>query len=115
MRWGFVLLCLALASGCAVKETSLHVERPALLTLSGIRAVRIVDDGFVPRTVEIAAGTEVTWANLDARDHTVSFSSIPAEYDIPSGAQARHRFDEAGTYEYASRTAPNKRGHIIVT
>jgi plastocyanin len=121
MRGEIILLSIVLLAGCTVQHDSVQVqgetvrdEATGKLLFSGIETVSIVDGGFVPRTLEIGRGTEVNWVNLDRTGHTISFSSIPVDERIPSGAQVSMRFTEAGEFEYASRTAPRKRGYIIV-
>jgi plastocyanin len=110
------ILALVLLAGCAVQPESVVVleQKTGELRLSGTEVVRIIGDGFVPRTLEVERGTEVVWVNLDRRDHTVSFSSIVMERYIPSGAQVSYVFKEPGAFEYTSRLNPRQRGHIIV-
>ena len=77
-------------------------------------AIRVSGDGFVPRELVIPKGTEVIWTNVDTEDHTVTFTRISYDEELPVGASAHREFTEIGEFSYVSRTTGN-RGLIIVT
>jgi plastocyanin len=114
---GIIIMTALVLAGCTYLPEQSAVEGVTGETESavenGAEIVRIFSGGFAPREIEVNKGTEVIWVNIDRADHTVSFSSIPVDADVPSGAQASHVFDETGSFEYAS-SKDGQRGHIIV-
>ena len=79
-------------------------------------AVEIVNFAFAPQTLEIAAGTTVTFVNNDTSPHTATADD--GSFDtgaIDPGASAEATFDTPGTYTYICSFHPNMTGTIIVT
>lgn len=66
--------------------------------------VQAIDNTFRPAEVEVAAGTEVVWANDGRNEHNV----VPAADDdwgveadaFAPGDEYSYRFTEPGTYDY---------------
>ena len=85
--------------------------------------VSIVDFGFTPASLTVAAGTTVTWTNTGAVIHSVtsdtgafdSSPSCPGGACINPGASYSHRFAQAGTFAYHCRVHSNMTGTVIVT
>ncbi|HEV2107824.1 MAG TPA: cupredoxin family copper-binding protein [Thermomicrobiales bacterium] len=80
-------------------------------------AVEIVSYTF-PEQLEVAAGTTVTWTNMDSVPHTVT--SNPNGDAFQSGALREGEtftftFTEAGTYEYFCEFHPGMKGTVVVT
>lgn len=71
------------------------------------------DDGFSPQLLEIDAGQEVTFANLDDKQHTATGSDWDTGA-IDTGATVTIPFDKAGTYSYACQFHPHMTGTINV-
>ena len=71
---------------------------------------------FSPTPLTVAQGTTVSWMNRDDIPHALycpalSLRSQPLETnDI-----FRHRFDNAGTFDYICSIHPNMRGRIVVS
>lgn len=91
-------------------------EEAAYPLAEGENAINILDYGFRPATLEVQAGTEVTWHNNDVLIHTVtaddgSFNSGA----LRPGASFTHTFEEPGTYEYFCAIHPAMTGTIVVT
>lgn len=79
-------------------------------------AIEIVDFAFSPATIEIPAGTVVTWTNNDSAPHTVTADD--GSFDsgtIESGASFSLPFNEPGTYTYHCEFHPNMTATIVVT
>jgi plastocyanin len=82
----------------------------------GENEVSIFDYTFMPGTIEVTAGTTVTWVNNDVIVHTVtasdgSFDSGP----IQQGETFSFTFEEAGEFEYTSSASRNiTPGTIVV-
>lgn len=89
---------------------------------------------FSPASLEIDAGTEVTWTNRDAEVVHTATSGLPGDKGVPGldngtqpkpdgtfdgemdGADASFSFtfDEAGTYAYFCRVHQSMTGEIVV-
>lgn len=85
-------------------------------------AVEIDDFAYDPESVEVAAGTTVTWSNEDATRHTVTAGSEdapdPEAFDLEvdeQGQTVSFTFDEPGTYAYYCVLHPFMEGTIEVT
>ena len=78
-------------------------------------AVAIKDFKF-PATVEVAAGSTITWTNEDDFAHTVtaedeSFDSM----DIDADGTFEHTFDDPGTYAYFCNIHNYMKGTVVVS
>ena len=82
---------------------------------TGALAVRIQDFAFDPPTVEIPAGTIVTWTNLDAVAHTATAADGAFDSgNLDPGQSFSFTFDAPGTHDYVCRYHPNMRGTVVV-
>jgi plastocyanin len=79
-------------------------------------AVSLVDEEFVPSSIEVATGGTVTWSNDDGDDtHTVTADDGSFSSDVlEGGATYSHTFTEAGTFPYACLIHPEMRGTVVV-
>jgi plastocyanin len=83
---------------------------------AGEPAVEIVNFAFAPETLEVEAGTTVTWTNNDAAPHTVT--SDDGAFDsgtIDPGGSFEFTFDEAGSFAYHCDIHPRMTATIEVT
>lgn len=81
--------------------------------------VTIERSHFAPDPVEITAGSEVAFENLDAFAHTVT-SAEGSEMAFDSGELGQDEvftqtFDEAGTYAYFCEIHPTMRAEVVVS
>ena len=77
--------------------------------------VSISDFAFAPGTLEVSAGTEVTWTNADPTDHTVTaFDGGFGSDSLGDGATFSHTFSEPGTYPYRCAIHPDMEGKVKV-
>lgn len=78
-------------------------------------AVEIIDLDYEPRTVTVAAGTEVLWTNTGVAPHTVTArdGSFTSEL-LQTGGQYRRVFDQAGSFEYFCTLHTDMVGTVIV-
>lgn len=75
----------------------------------------IADFAYVPRTLQVAAGTKVTWTNRDTANHTVTFAKGPGDLgNIDPGRRVSARFARAGRYAYLCQYHPSMHGVIAV-
>jgi plastocyanin len=77
--------------------------------------VTIKDFAFHPKTLEISAGSTVTWTNADGDTHTVTSSNgaftSPA---LDSGETFSQTFTAPGTYNYFCALHPHMTAQVIV-
>jgi plastocyanin len=82
---------------------------------SGDTSVAISGFAFDPGTVEVEAGTKVTWSNDDPAPHTVTAEDGDFDSDILDGGQSfSFTFDEPGTYTYLCNVHPDMKGTVKV-
>jgi 3',5'-cyclic-AMP phosphodiesterase len=70
---------------------------------------------FAPGTVNVAAGSTITWTNHDYVPHNIV--AVDKRFTSPvldTGQQYSHRFDAAGTYAYFCSLHPRMTGRIVV-
>lgn len=84
------------------------------------KGVTIVDFAFDPSTIEVAAGSTVTWTNEDGVTHTVTAGapgSAEETFDesLDGGATAEVTFDEAGTFPYFCAIHTDMTGEVVVS
>ncbi len=71
---------------------------------------------FEPETIEVDAGTRVTWTNNDDFPHNVHLlDGSDASVSLPVGESGSLTFDEPGTVEYECSLHPQQmQGTVIV-
>ena len=119
-----VVALLAAACGSSSKPASNPIEQPPL-DLRNQRRVEInaADNLFDPVTIEITAGTTVTWHNTDNVAHDVRKSVDGQDFGAPfgvrvpqfgPGATYSFRFDKPGVYFYTCTIHTGMNGKIQV-
>jgi plastocyanin len=79
-------------------------------------SVSIVDFAFQPASVEVAAGSTVTWTNSGAAPHTVTADNGAFDSgQLAPGASFSQTFDTAGTFTYHCEIHPQMTATITVT
>jgi plastocyanin len=95
-----------------------HAPVIAPLTSTGRSDVSIAGFAFNPAVVAVAAGTTVTWTNLDAFPHTTTSgvgSSDPWDSgSLDQGAIFTRTFDSPGSYGYFCAIHPGMTGTVLV-
>jgi plastocyanin len=82
----------------------------------GGAAVTIVDFAFQPASLEVPAGTTVTWTNSGAAPHTVTADNGAFDSGrLAPGASFSQTFGTAGTFTYHCEIHPQMTGSIVVT
>jgi plastocyanin len=79
------------------------------------RTVLIENYAFIPATLTIAPGTQVTWTNKDDDPHTVTADD--GSFDskgLGQGDEFRHTFTKAGRYAIHCAAHPFMKAVIIV-
>jgi plastocyanin len=98
----------------APTEAPVPTEAPA--SPSAAAAVTIQNFAFSPVSLEVAAGTTVTWTNNDGTAH--SATADDGSWDtgsIAPGDSASITFDTPGTYTYHCMFHPSMTATIVVT
>lgn len=82
---------------------------------TGAQAVQIENFAFGPETLEIPAGTTVTWTNLDSVAHTATADDGTFDSgNLNANESFSFRFDTPGTYVYNCSYHPSMQGTITV-
>jgi len=77
--------------------------------------VKIDNFSFSPATLEIKAGTTVTWTNADDIPHTVvSNDKIFKSKALDTDEKFSFKFDKAGTYPYFCSLHPKMTAKVVV-
>jgi plastocyanin len=114
-----VLIMFALAAvtlGASVLPAALAQDAAPTAPAQGESAVTIANFAFQPASLQIAAGTTVTWTNADSTAHTVT--SDEGAFDagpLAPGASFTQTFDIPGTYTYHCQIHHFMTGTIVVS
>jgi plastocyanin len=82
----------------------------------GGTAVSIVDFAFQPTSIEVPAGSTVTWTNAGAATHTVTADDGTFDSgQLKPGANFSQTFTTPGTYTYHCEIHPQMTGTVVVT
>jgi plastocyanin len=77
--------------------------------------VKIDNFSFSPATLEIKAGTRVTWTNADDIPHTVvSDEKIFKSKALDTGEKFSFTFEKSGTYLYFCSLHPKMTAKVVV-
>jgi plastocyanin len=106
---GLVLLLTVIGCDGGEEETASSVP-------AAEETVEIADFAFAPEELTIAAGSSVTWVNMDPNlPHTAtSDDEVFDSGSLTEGAEFSFTFDEAGTYAYFCQVHPTMRGSVVV-
>ena len=82
--------------------------------------VTIQDFAFAPESIEVEAGTTLTWSNGDGVTHTVTSGADGAsdgtfDESVEGGESAEISFGEAGTFAYFCAIHPTMTGEVVVS
>jgi len=91
-----VLLCIGIIYSCS-KNSAPAPVKPAVANADA----QIQNFAFSPATINIKAGTTVTWKNMDSAPHTVT--ALTGAFDsgsIATNSTFKFQFNTPGTYVY---------------
>jgi len=109
------LIVSACSGGGAASPASTEVPSAAA-PAAGAGAVTIVDFGFQPTDLTVAAGSTVTWTNTGDATHTVKWSDgTPESAGLTTSATYARTFETAGAYPYVCGIHGSMTGTITVT
>ena len=97
----------------ATRASDLATEPTSQATVS----VKIENFSFLPKELEIAAGTTVTWQNADDVPHTATSKDDPQVFDsgpLDTDDKVSFTFSKPGKYAYYCKVHPHMTGVVIV-
>ena len=115
---GLAAVVSLIVAACGAGTTSPAASQAASPAgpAAGPGAVSIIDFGFQPADLTVAAGSTVTWTNTGAATHTVKWSDgTPELSGLAAGATYDRTFDAAGSYPYVCGIHGSMSGTITVT
>jgi plastocyanin len=95
-------------------KTSVRVTQP---TTVATFSVKIENFAFVPRELDVAVGTTVTWQNADDVPHTATSKDDPQVFDsgpLDTDDKFSFTFSKPGKYAYYCKVHPHMTGVIVV-
>lgn len=103
-------------TGCDADDTTDDPADDTAEPADGAAAqVDIVDNGFDPGDVEVAAGETVEWVHTGNAGHTVTFEDGEDSGSLSGGDTYSRTFDETGEYPYACAIHPTMQGTVTTT
>ncbi len=122
---GIVVIAFMLSCGCTGTQPvpGTPTPTPTQIPQLGENAVVIENFQFIPSTLQVAAGTTVTWKNRDAAEHQIindatgqaAQGALFMSNPLPQGVTYSFTFTTAGTYPYHCNIHPSMKGTITVT
>lgn len=102
---------IAIVSGCSGTAS----PAPSQVAVPPVppTGVMIKNLAFSPATINVTAGSSVTWTNVDGFTHTVVFND-QASAAIGRGETYTRTFDKVGEYDYSCGIHPSMKGKVIV-
>ncbi len=101
--YGLPLMAAVMAAIWAVSEAAVANK------------IEMKDFMFMPSTLTVNAGTEVSWTNKDDEPHTVvSDTGLFRSGALDTGESFSFKFDKPGTYRFICSIHPRMVGTIIV-
>jgi plastocyanin len=82
---------------------------------AGANMIVMKNFDFAPMSLTVAAGTTVTWKNLDGEPHTVtSDTGLFRSGGLDQNDTFAFKFDKPGTYKFLCSIHPKMMGTIVV-
>lgn len=91
--------------------------------MTGMAQVRYTDEGFLPKTIEVTAGTMVEFVNESDTQMWVASDTHPSHERLPTfdqfngtapGTSYNYLFDKPGAWSYHDHLNPEDEGTVIV-
>ena len=79
--------------------------------------VKIENFAFIPKELDIAVGTNVTWQNADDVPHTATSKDDPQVFDsgpLDTDDKFSFTFNKPGKYAYYCKVHPHMTGVVVV-
>jgi len=121
------LAIAGLVAAAAIGLFALTSKSDKSLDISGSQggnavAIQITSEGFIPATVKVLPGSQVTWTNSDNKAHKVASNPHPIHSevkglespDLDPGASYTYKFDQKGSFGYHDHLNLTRLGTVIV-
>jgi plastocyanin len=109
----WMLGAMLLALGVTIFTLGTGIDR---VHAQGGTAISIVDFAFQPASIEVPAGSTITWTNSGAASHTVTADNGAFNSgQLGPGASFSQTFTTPGTYAYHCDIHPRMTGTVLVT
>jgi plastocyanin len=114
------MLVAVLLLGCASYSSNTPTQQPSGggQTPPGTHEVTVNITGFKfqPASIQVAAGTKVTWVNDDSVSHTVTADNGAFDTgQFPHGDSRSYTFNTKGVFTYHCSIHPSMTGSVTVT
>ena len=125
----FAITAVFVGSGSSVESNEIEpdVTEPAEVVGDVIMPTKVsrpgceeTDTCYIPTTITIESGMNVTWVNEDSAFHSVTSGSYDAPTELfDSGYMDPYEsytvtFDQAGTFDYFCTLHPWMKGQVVV-
>ena len=112
---GTAQITATVQAGSATKTGTMSVTVQVPPALASVGSTGIPQAAYVPATVHLSSGGQVTWT-FGAVEHSITFVSIGSPTSIPSlvnGSDSR-TFPASGTFNYICDFHPSMSGTVLV-
>jgi plastocyanin len=86
-------------------------------TTQAVVTVKIENFAFMPKELDVAVGTTVTWQNADDVPHTATSKDDPQVFDsgpLDTDDKFSFTFNKPGKYTYYCKVHPHMTGVVVV-
>lgn len=92
-------------------------------TVTTSATVSITKDGFLPQTIRVKRGSQITWVNNDTTPHTIAFDTnssykalenFTTDEPLSPNETISFTFEQAGTFTYRQTETSAFKGTVIV-
>jgi len=101
-----------------VAATASPSPKPTTTPQTTVTTVHISGFAFVPATLTVLPGTQITWVNDDDAPHTVtavgSNQALFQSQTLRKGDEFQYTFGSVGTVDYICSIHPSMHGKIVV-
>jgi plastocyanin len=109
------IACAGIAAAIAFAGCGGDDSSSAAPATSSTSKVDISDFKYMPETVTVSAGTQVTWTNSDDATHTATADDDSFDTgDLDKGDSKTITLDQAGTYSYFCKFHPFMKATVEV-
>ena len=118
-----IVFLLVLGAIKITNRGNITKSNPPIVSPNKQAMIQITEDGFVPSTLQINAGTTVIWTNVDSAAHRVASDPFPTHSGLPAldsksniadNGTYRYTFDKPGIYGYHDELNPKVNGSVTV-
>lgn len=106
----------------ASEETPAVSAQPTISETENVVQVTVGQNGFLPKSLKVKAGTTVVWVNQSDMAVAIYSAVHPTHLvyqplnlgEVASGSSVELVFDKQGTYKYHDHLNPSQTGEVVV-